>query len=45
MTSWGLDRTASTPRLCEVLCLAGAVDSVAEAGQVVLRKMAGVRLS
>jgi hypothetical protein len=41
----GLDRTASTPGLCEVIAIAGAVDSFAEAGAVVLRKMAGVRVS
>src|SRR5205807_2125416 len=41
----GLDRTASTPGLCEVIGIAGAVDSFAEAGEVVLRKMAGVRVS
>src|SRR5580693_6866878 len=41
----GLDRTASTPGLCEVVCIAGAVDSFAEASEVVLRKMAGVRIS
>jgi hypothetical protein len=41
----GLDRTAATPGLCEVVCIAGAVDSFAEASEVVLRKMAGVRVS
>lgn len=41
----GLDRTASTPGLCEVVCIAGAVNSFAEASEVVLRKMAGVRIS
>jgi hypothetical protein len=41
----GLDRTASTPGLCEVICIAGAVDSFAEASEVVMRKMAGVRVS
>jgi len=41
----GLDRTAATPGLCEVICIAGAVDSFAEASEVVLRKMAGVRVS
>jgi hypothetical protein len=41
----GLDRTASTPGLCEVICIAGAVDSFAEASEVVLREMAGVRIS
>jgi hypothetical protein len=41
----GLDRTTSTPGRCAVLCLAGAVESFAEAGAVVLRKRAGVRVS
>jgi hypothetical protein len=41
----GLDRTASTPGSCEVICIAGAVDSFAEASEVVLREMAGVRIS
>jgi hypothetical protein len=41
----GLDRAASTPGLCEVICIAGAVDSFAEASEVVLREMAGVRVS
>src|SRR5262245_37253657 len=40
----GLDRTAATPGLREVICIAGAVDSFAEAAEVVLRKMAGVRV-
>jgi hypothetical protein len=41
----GLDRTAATPGLREVVCIAGAVDSFAEAAEVVLRKLAGVRVS
>src|SRR5262249_10070503 len=40
----GLDRAAATPGLREVICIAGAVDSFAEAAAVVLRKMAGVRV-
>jgi hypothetical protein len=40
----GLDRAAATPGLREVICIAGAVDSFAEAAEVVLRKMAGVRV-
>jgi hypothetical protein len=40
----GLDRTAATPGLREVICIAGAVDSFAEAAEVVLRKLAGVRV-
>src|SRR6516165_3156619 len=40
----GLDRAAATPGLREVICIAGAVDSFAEAAEVVLRKLAGVRV-
>jgi hypothetical protein len=41
----GLDRTAALRGLREVVCIAGAVDSFAEAAEVVLRKLAGVRVS
>src|SRR5512135_2525554 len=41
----GLDRQALTPGVSEVICIAGAVDSFAEASAVVLRKMANVHVS
>jgi hypothetical protein len=41
----GLDRTAATPGLSEVIWIAGAVDSFAEAREVVVRKRAGIRVS
>ncbi|MGZ3415834.1 MAG: ISKra4 family transposase [Isosphaeraceae bacterium] len=41
----GLNRTAWTPGARDVVCLAGAVDSFAEAGTVVLRKRAGLHVS
>jgi hypothetical protein len=41
----GLDRTAATPGLSEVIWIAGAVDRFAEASEVVWRKRAGVRVS
>ena len=40
-----LSRQALTPGACEVVCLAGAVDSFAEAADVVLKKLAGLRVS
>ena len=41
----GLSRQASTPGARELICIAGAVDSFAEAADVVLRKLAGLRVS
>src|SRR3954447_14427173 len=41
----GLDRQALTPGAREVVCIAGAVDSFAEASTLVLRKMAGLGIS
>ncbi len=41
----GLSRQALTPGARELVCIAGAVDSFAEAADVVLRKMAGLRVS
>jgi hypothetical protein len=41
----GLSRQALTPGARELVCLAGAVDSFAEAADVVLKKMAGLRVS
>ena len=41
----GLDRQALTPGAGEVVCIAGAVDSVAEASTLVLRKMANMYVS
>ena len=41
----GLDRQALTPGVSEVICIAGAVDSFAEASTMVLRKMANVHVS
>ena len=45
MRPWGVDRQALTPGAREVVCIAGAVDSFAEASDVVLRKMADMRVS
>src|SRR4029077_16183293 len=41
----GLSPQALTPGAKELVCIAGAVDSFAEAADVVLRKMAGLRTS
>jgi hypothetical protein len=41
----GLSRQALTPGAKELVCLAGAVDSFGEAADVVLRKLAGLRVS
>lgn len=41
----GLSRQALTPGARELVCIAGAVDSFAEAADVVLRKMASLRVS
>jgi hypothetical protein len=41
----GLSRQALTPGAGEVVCIAGAVDSFGEAAGVVLRKLAGLRVS
>jgi hypothetical protein len=41
----GLSRQALTPGACEVVCIAGAVDSFAEAAGAVLKKLAGLRVS
>jgi hypothetical protein len=41
----GLSRQALTPGARELVCIAGAVDSFAEAADVVLKKMAGLRVS
>src|SRR4051812_44943462 len=41
----GLSRQALTPGARELVCIAGAVDSFAEAADVVLRKLAGLRAS
>ena len=41
----GLSRQALTPGARELVCIAGAVDSFAEAADVVLRKLAGLRVS
>ena len=40
----GLSRQALTPGARELVCIAGAVDSFAEAADVVLRKLAGLRV-
>jgi hypothetical protein len=40
-----LSRQALTPGTREVVCIAGAVDSFAEAADVVLKKLAGLRVS
>ena len=40
-----LSRPALTPGAREVICIAGAVDSFAEAADVVLKKLAGLRVS
>jgi hypothetical protein len=40
-----LSRQALTPGATEVICLAGAVDSFGEAADVVLKKLAGLRIS
>jgi hypothetical protein len=40
-----LSRQALTPAAGELVCIAGAVDSFAEAADVVLRKLAGLRVS
>lgn len=41
----GLTRQELTPGARELICIAGAVDSFAEAADVVLRKLAGLRTS
>jgi len=41
----GLSRQALTPGARELVCIAGAVDSFAEAADVVLRKLANLRVS
>ena len=41
----GLWRQTLTPGAREVICIAGAVDSFAEAAEVVLKKLAGLRVS
>jgi hypothetical protein len=41
----GLSPGALTPGACELVCIAGAVDSFAEASAVVLRKLANLRVS
>jgi hypothetical protein len=41
----GLSRQALTPGAKELVCLAGAVDSFGEAADVVLKKLAGLRVS
>ena len=41
----GLSRQALTPGAEELVCIAGAIDSFAEAADVVLRKMADLRVS
>ena len=41
----GLSRQALTPGAKELVCVAGAVDSFGEAADVVLRKLAGLRVS
>ncbi len=41
----GLLRQALTPGARELVCIAGAVDSFAEAADVVLKKLAGLRVS
>ncbi len=41
----GLSRQALTPGASELICIAGAVDSFGEAADVVLRKLAGLRVS
>jgi hypothetical protein len=41
----GLSRPALTPGAKELVCVAGAVDSFGEAADVVLRKLAGLRVS
>jgi hypothetical protein len=41
----GLAPHALTPGASEVVAMAGAVDSFAEAGEIVLRKLAGLRVS
>ena len=41
----GLSRRALTPGAEELVCLAGAVDSFGEAAKVVLKKLAGLRVS
>lgn len=41
----GLSRPMLTPGAREVVCLAGAVDSFGEAADVVLKKLAGLRVS
>ena len=41
----GLSPQALTPGASELVCIAGAVDSFAEAADVVLRKMASLRVS
>jgi hypothetical protein len=40
-----LSRQALTPGASEVICVAGAVDSFGEAAEVVLKKLAGLRVS
>jgi hypothetical protein len=41
----GLSRRTLTPGASELVCIAGAVDSFGEAADVVLRKLAGLRVS
>jgi hypothetical protein len=41
----GLSRQALTPGAKQLVCIAGAVDSFAEAADVVLKKLAGLRVS
>ncbi|CAN5832067.1 hypothetical protein BH23PLA1_BH23PLA1_26840 [soil metagenome] len=41
----GLLRQALTPGAKELICVAGAVDSFGEAANVVLKKLAGLRVS
>jgi hypothetical protein len=41
----GLSRQALTPGARELICVAGAVDSFGEAADVVLKKLAGLRVS
>jgi hypothetical protein len=41
----GLSRQALTPGAKELVCIAGAVDSFGEAADVVLKKLAGLRVS
>ena len=41
----GLTRQALSPGARELVCIAGAVDSFAEAADVVLRKLSGLRFA